>query len=463
MMRSVNIRWRLTLWYGGVLAIVLAAFGIATYVAMRYQLLERIDLGLQEELADVVSEVQRATDRPTLLSWLDRRFGRHAGFDFQVTGPAGERLFANERFATGRFPLPNKASLGPSPKIISEAIEGGRRYRIVTQTVEGPEGPVVVQIGRTLDAYDHELSELLIVLLTTGTIALGTALAGGYFMARRAIAPIDRMTIAANRIDARRLDQRLEIANRDDELGRLAQTLNHMLDRLQRSFSQMQQFTADASHELRTPLTVIRTEAEVALRKPPGEGETQELLGNVLEECQRLTWITDQLLTLSREDAGLAQPAREPVDLSKLVRDVAETMRPIAESKNQKLVISANGAAIMVGDPVRLRHVIYNLVDNAIKYTPPNGRLEIAVATLPRSVRLSIKDTGVGISPEHLPHVFERFYRVDKARNRVEGGAGLGLSIVQSIVQAHGGQVRIESQPGVGTHCTVQLPREEHA
>jgi heavy metal sensor kinase len=271
------------------------------------------------------------------------------------------------------------------------------------------------------------------------------------------------MTSAANKIDARGLDQRLEIANREDELGRLAQTLNHMLDRLQRSFSQMQQFTADASHELRTPLTVIRTEAEVGLQKPLSEGETEELLANILEECQRLTWITDQLLTLSREDAGIIQPSRERVDLSTLVRDVAETMRPIAEGRGQQLTVSGNGAAITSGDSVRLRHVIYNLVDNAIKYTPANGRVELAIQTLPNTVQLSVEDTGVGIAPEHLPHVFERFYRVDKSRSRAEGGAGLGLSIVQSIVQAHGGQVQIESQPGSGTRCTVQLPRENQS
>jgi signal transduction histidine kinase len=176
-----------------------------------------------------------------------------------------------------------------------------------------------------------------------------------------------------------------------------------------------------------------------------------------------LTWITDQLLTLSREDAGIVQPSRESLDLSILVRDVAETMRPIAEGRGQQLSVSANGAAITHGDPVRLRHVIYNLVDNAIKYTPANGKVELAIQTLSDTVRLSVQDTGVGIGQEHLPHVFERFYRVDKSRSRAEGGAGLGLSIVQSIVQAHGGQVEIESQPGVGTRCTVQLPREDQS
>jgi len=313
-------------------------------------------------------------------------------------------------------------------------------------------------VARSLTEYDHELLELLAALLIAGPLGLVLTVGGGYFLARRALSPVDRMTDAANKIDARQFNRRIEVVNPNDELGRLAQTLNRMLDRLENSFHEMQRFTADASHELRTPISVIRAEAEVALARPLREPEKQDLLGNVLEECQQLTWITDQLLTLCREDAGISHVPREPVDLAQMVSEVAETMRPLAEGKSQSLKTETNPPVVIRGDPIRLRHVIYNLLDNAIKYTPPHGTVKVAVTSMDHNVRLLVEDSGIGIPPEHLPHVFERFYRVDKARSRAEGGSGLGLSIVQSIVLAHKGTVEIVSQPDLGTRCVVQIP-----
>jgi heavy metal sensor kinase len=448
----------MTLWFGSALAVVLLAFGGLTYALMRHHLLEGVDAGLQEELSDVLSEVRRGTDRQSMLGWLDRRFARHEGFDFQVTTPSGERIFANLRLGERHLPVP--ASIGSGVDEISEtaAVPEVGRFRIVTRQVDGPGETLIIQVARSLDAFDHELAELLVAMFIAGPIALVLTTGCGYFLARRALAPVDRMTAAANEIDARRIERRLEVVNPDDEVGRLAQTLNGMLDRLERSFSEMRRFTADASHELRTPLAVIRNEAEVALGKSLNDAEKQELLGSILEECQDLTWITEQLLTLCREDAGVSQSPRERVDLAQLVKGVTETMRPLAESKGQNLTAATNGAIVVEADPVRLRHVIYNLVDNAIKYTPSQGHVNVSLTTQGNVARLVVDDTGIGIAPEHLPHVFERFYRVDKARSRAGGGAGLGLSIVQSIVATHGGSVDIVSRPGSGTKCVVEIP-----
>lgn len=458
-MDGLSIRWRLTLWYGGVLAAVLAIFGTAIYAVMRHQLLERIDDGLQEELADVVGEVTRATDRQSMLGWLDRRFGGHEGFDFQITDERGERVFSNPRLRQHCLSFSTFATPPEQPALDTQRVADLGRYRVVSRKVTGPGGPLLIQVARPLAAFDHELSELLAVLVTLGPLVVGLALMGGYLLARRALAPVDQMTTSARQIDARRLDERIAVPNPGDELGRLAGTLNDMLDRLERSFKEMQRFTADASHELRTPIAVIRAEAEVALRKPLADPEKQELLGSILEECHRLGWITEQLLALSREDAGIAQASREAVDLSQLAREVTETMRPLAEAKELQLRTLANGHSVVQGDPGRLRHVIYNLLDNAIKYTAERGSVEVTVTDADHVVRLAVADTGVGIPAEHLPHVFERFYRADKARTRAAGGTGLGLSIVQSIVTAHGGTVDVRSSPGSGTQFIVELPR----
>ncbi|MGE5195292.1 MAG: histidine kinase dimerization/phospho-acceptor domain-containing protein, partial [Deltaproteobacteria bacterium] len=352
-MRRLTIRWRLTLWFGGALAAVLLAFGALTYSIMRHHLLEGVDAGLHEELSDVLSEIQRAADRQTLLGWLERRFGRHEGFDFQVTTPAGERVFANLRLGERRLPIPPPEATDDSALYETFTVLQAGRYRIVTRQAAGPGGTLVVQVARSLEAFDHELAELLMALLVAGPVAFVLTTGGGYFLARRALLPVERMTAAANEIDAAKFHQRLEVVNPDDELGKLAGTLNGMLDRLERSFDEMRRFTADASHELRTPLAVIRNEAEVALGQPLNDLEKQELLGNILEECQRLTWITDQLLTLCRQDAGVSQFPRESVDFAELVKGVTDTMRPLAEARGQRLTTQTNGAVMVQGDPVR--------------------------------------------------------------------------------------------------------------
>lgn len=458
MMRGISVRWRMTIWYGGVLATMLLVFGVAIYFVMRQHLLDRIDTGLREELSDVLSEVTRANDRDEMLVWLDRRFARHEGFDFQITGADGERVFANLRMNERRLPIPQSATAGDAPTFSSIFESSESRYRIVTQQVDGPGAPLIVQVARSLQDFDHETSQLLATLLVAGPLTLLCAIGGGYFLARRALSPVDRMAAAATEIDARRLGRRLAVVNSDDEIGHLASTLNHMLDRLENSFQEMHRFTADASHELRTPISVIRSEAELALGKPLTESERQDLLGSILEECERLSWVTDQLLTLCREDAGITSMTREQVDLVQLVSGVVETMRPLAEGKNQKLTARTDGPAILEGDPVRLRHVVYNLLDNAIKYTPSGGEVSTTVTTVGQEIQLCVEDNGIGIPHEHVPHVFERFYRVDKSRSRAAGGTGLGLSIVQSIVAAHGGGVEVSSVPDRGTLFRIRIP-----
>jgi two-component system heavy metal sensor histidine kinase CusS len=279
-----------------------------------------------------------------------------------------------------------------------------------------------------------------------------------YLLARQALAPVELLHRQTARITADQLDRRLPIANPGDELGRLAQTINAMIARLERSFTEMRRFTADASHELRTPLTALRTEVEAALGKPAETTDHANLLGSILEECDRLTRLTEQLLALAREDARRIEEANQPLDLAALVRGAVETMRPLAEMKSLRLRQHGADTLPAHGDAARLRQVFYNLLDNAIKYTPENGEIEVRLERRGSEAIIVLRDTGLGIPAEHLPHVFERFYRVDKARSRAEGGTGLGLSIAHSIVSAHGGRIELDSAPGRGTVCTVTLP-----
>jgi heavy metal sensor kinase len=455
---ALSIRWRLTLWYGAMLAVVLAVFGTAIYFTHRHHALGRVDQGLHEELADVLSEVRPARDDRGLSEWLERRFAHHEGFDFQLSRPGGERFFVNQRLAKAGtdLPLPEESGLSGAPSYRDVPGEG-RRWRVVSVRVKGPSGPLTVQVARSLEAFDHESRELLFAVLLMGPLALLVAVGGGYFLARRALAPVEQIRRRTKEITAERLDRRLPVPNPGDELGRLAQTVNEMIARLERSFAEVRRFTADASHELRTPLTAIRTETEVGLRKLSFSPEQQQLLGSVLEECERLTRLTDQLLALAREDAGAAGKERQPVDLAALVARVAETMRPLAESGGVSLHVRLAPVSIS-GDEGRLRQVFYNLLDNAIKYTPQGGAVEVQVEAQGEAAVVTVRDTGEGIPPEHLPHVFDRFYRVDKARSREKGGTGLGLSIARSIVAAHDGHIELTSTSGNGTTCTVTLP-----
>jgi heavy metal sensor kinase len=456
-MRRLNIRWKLTLWYSVVLAAIMMAFACATWFTLRHDLLERIDQGLTEELADVLFEVRRARNEPALEEWLRRRFARHEGFDFQITRPAGERFFFSNRLAELTLPLPDSPPSASVPSYRIVQLSADRRWRIIFIEVEGPAGPLTVQIGRSLAAFDHESQELLLSFLLTGPLTLVVALGAGYFLARRALAPVEQITRTANAITADRLSQRIEVPNAGDELGALAETLNRMIERLERSFAEMRRFTADAAHELRTPLAVMRNEAEVALRCSRSADEYARALENLLEEANRLTQMAEQLLFLSRQDAGLHPAAQEEIDTADLVNDVTTTMQAVAQDRGIRLQLTGNTPCRLVGDARLLRRVLYNLLDNALKYTEPGGEVTVHAGVEDREWMLVVADTGVGIPSEHISHVFDRFYRVDTARAG-DGGAGLGLAICRSIVSSLEGTIRLESSIGRGTTVAVRLP-----
>jgi heavy metal sensor kinase len=455
----LSIRWRLTLWNTLGVAVVVAGFAAVVYGLLAHSLYGQVDRKLLGGFHELANDRRLESDPDGQMRHWAYELHEHAGVFAVVYGPGGEARLHTEGLPEAAVPPPPPSE--PGPRLRDADVPGLGRQRVLEGQFRlgGREAPVLLLAP--LEEADRELARLLAALGMAVPAALACAAGLGYLLARTALTPVERLRRSTREITADRLDRRLPVANPGDELGRLARTINEMIGRLERSFAEVRRFTADASHELRTPLAAIRTEAEVALGGSPLTPDQERLLGSILEECERLTRLTDQLLTLAREDAAAAPPARESVDLSALVAAVVENMRPLAEARELTLHLKDPGGVGVPGDGARLRQVFYNLLDNAIKYTPAGGTVEVRAEAGARAAVVTVRDTGIGIPPEHLPHVFERFYRVDRGRSRAEGGTGLGLSIARSIVAAHGGEIELASTPGQGTVCTVTLPGEK--
>jgi heavy metal sensor kinase len=453
----LSIRWRLTLWNTLALGILLLGFCVLVYGLMAHALYEQLDRALQAESRQLEQD-ERLQSEPEqrLRYWIDE-FKEHENFFCVVYDARGQVYLKTPEMADQSIPrLLEPGSETSTYRNQEVPILGRQRALSWRLKVDGTDY-TVLHLAPLKDV-DHELRQLLVVLCMAGSVMLGASAGLGYWLARKALKPMEQLHRQAAQITAEHLDRRLPVRNPRDELGRLAQTINGMIARLERSFGEIRRFTADASHELRTPLTAIRIEAEVALHKPMTLADHQVLLSSILEECARLTRLTDQLLELAREDVNAARPPLQPLDLAGLLAGVVETMRPLAEAKGIALRHDRFDPQRIHGAEARLRQVFYNLLDNAIKYTPEGGTVEVQLSCQEHNAVIRVSDTGVGIPPEHLPRVFDRFYRVDKARTRAEGGTGLGLSIAQSIVTAHGGTIKLTSTPGRGTTCIVTLP-----
>jgi heavy metal sensor kinase len=318
----------------------------------------------------------------------------------------------------------------------------------------------VLEIARPEREVRAALSQLIVLMAIAIPLLLLIAVVGGLFLAGRALDPIDRITRAAQSIGAEDLSRRLDLHPSPDEVGRLATTFDRMLDRLDRAFRRQQQFTADASHELRTPLALLTSQVDVALERPRRPAEYRQSLASIREDATRMGQLLSELLTLARADAGQESLSREPLALDLLVDDVVATLTPLAETRGAHLEHQpdASEPVMIAGHQTRLTQLVVNLVDNALKYTLAGGTVTVTVGQEGGQATLRVSDTGIGIAPEHLPHLFERFYRIDQARTRTAGGTGLGLALAEWIVHAHGGEIGVASQPGHGTVFTVRLP-----
>jgi signal transduction histidine kinase len=496
-MKQLSIRTRLTLWYTGLLAATVLVLGGVAYGLLMRGLWNDVD-GTLERVARAAAQAaaQTATEfvPPDMNELLRRYFGSSfADRFYQFLDPRGE--------VDPRLPRLRTNPLTISPQALKNATEGYGTFETMAYGAEYPlrvfTFPIVVrgqmvnvlQVGMSLEGLQRERQNFLWALATLTPLTLILAGGGGWLLANRVLRPVDRMTQAARRIETERLAERLEGAEVDDELGRLARTLNEMLARLEAGFAQVRRFSADASHELRTPLTILKGEIEVALRSAREPVEYQRVLESALEEVERMARLVDDLLMLSRADAGALRWDKEPVELDRLVEDIAKRGEILGRARGHQVAIQTLEPLITRGDEQRLRQLLLNLVDNAVKYTPPGGRVTLSLrraggepdgppAPIPGAVsngpidqspngplvewaEIAVSDTGVGIPPEALSRIFERFFRVDDARSREAGGTGLGLCIAKTIVEAHGGSIRVESAPGIGSTFTVRLPLRE--
>lgn len=314
-----------------------------------------------------------------------------------------------------------------------------------------------VVVGRTTAELEEVLNRLRNILVLTVLVAVTLAGGGGLFLANRALRPVDQITRTARKIEESDLSRRIEVHS-DDELGRLATTLNQMIARLEMAFTRQRQFTADASHELRTPLTVIQAESTLSLRKERQEIDYRRSLELISREVTHMSALLDKLLFLARSDSGKEQLNLEAVNLKELLTELASGTETLCQEKELQFKLGPLENLVVKGDKVKLKQLFFNLLDNAIRYTPSGGIVSISLVRKEENAVVAIRDSGIGISEEHIPHIFERFYRVDKARSRAEGGIGLGLSICQHIAKVHGGRIEIESRVRQGSTFSVFLP-----
>ena len=460
-----SIRARLTFWYSSLLTLTFLLLGGAGYGLLSYNLAHDMDTALSG-VARVLADQARRPGSASFPPDIDEVFRRFFGFSpwqryFDMITPPGRQELRPPSDA-GKIPLSPQARENAQKGLPTfETVEGPGRYpvRILTMpVVEGGRVVNLVQVGMSLEMTETTLRRFLLTMAALFPVGLLLAGGGGWLLARRALRPVDRIAETARRISAEHLAARLEDTGADDELNRLVGTLNDMLERLDASFHQVRQFSADASHELQTPLTILKGEIEVALRSPRTADEYRAVLTSALEEIDRLTRLVDGLLLLARADAGVLRMDRRPVDLTKLVEDVCGQAKVLADARGVVLRPEGMEPLTISGDYDRLRRMLLNLVDNGLKYTPSGGRVGISLRREGPWAALRVADTGIGLSPEEQKKIFERFYRSPEAKSRGEGGAGLGLCIARSIVEAHGGIIRIESAPGQGSAFTVLLP-----
>ena len=478
-----SLRFKLTLWYVLILGILLISFSTFLYFTLSKSLQRDVDNKLRS-LAELVSSESSSPLSKFGFGNIDQALEtsmnlKPIGKFIQVLDESGNIGRKSENLKNVQLPISLNALKNASKGSITFETNrsiGNTPLRIITfPVVENNHVTKIVQIASSLEEVEDALNTLFIILIITVPLALMVASLGGQFLAHKALKPVDDITQTARMITSQNLNQRITPPKVKDEISRLIETFNGMISRLDQSFRQINQFSSDASHELKTPLTILKGEAEVMLRKERTQQEYQQTLKSNLEEINRMSQIVEDLLLLSKADTGEIKLNKEDINLSEILTGVVAQMDMIARSKRLHLSASSNHQDIYIfGDALRIRELFINLIENGIKYTEEGGSIHItlqkeyppwvrnqsdrAEKEREKFAKIIVSDTGIGISKEDQEKVFNRFFRVDKARSREQGGSGLGLSICKWIVEAHQGEIKVESELEKGSSFIVKLP-----
>ncbi len=461
---ALPIRLRLTLWYVVLLALILVAAGVFLVIRLRTDLTRALDHTLRNSTTEIAADFTPAVGQ-TETEFRDVTDASLAGLPrdasaAQLVSPDGHVSVNAGNGLGARAMLPNDtvAAAAAGTTIVRTAVLQGTDYRVyaVPFAMGGQSNALVVATSlEEVETATHRLILLLGILIPFG-IAL--AAIGGWWLAGKALRPVAQMTDEAGAIGAARPGDRIEVPTTMDELGRLAVTLNAMLDRIQASVDQQRAFVSNASHELRTPLAIMRAEIDVSLAAPGLSTEAYETLTSAREETDRMRAIVEDLLLLARMDEGALDLACEPVELRALTSDALQGIAPLAVGRRIQLSMPEGGPVTALGDVARIQQVVRNLLENAIKYSPPGGTVTVTVRGEREQAVLVVANTGRGIPADAVPRIFDRFYRSDQSRNREAGGSGLGLAIVRELVEAQGGRVWANSELGSGTEIGCSLP-----
>jgi heavy metal sensor kinase len=467
-----SLGFRLVTWYASVLTLVFVLLGVLTLIYLRHYLEANLldsQARRAQQIADTLLARLDRTGESALAQEVEELYSPAANERFiRITRGDGRVLYASGKPTDNTFDPSRVPVLRPESPIEhyrKESVPGGALL-IATLKYRPPKGsrasagpPYIVEVGASAERTETTLRQVLLMLAVGLPVTVSIAVAGGFALVRRALKPVERIAHDAEAITQHNLSQRLPVMQTGDELERLSLSLNHMIGRLEDAIQSSKRFVADASHELRTPLTVLRGELEGLALDEQLKLRTRESLGSMLEEVDRLAEIVEGLLALSRLDAGEGQAESVRFDLFELAAITADQMGLLAEDKNITIIREGEPEITVEGDRARLKQVVVNLLDNAIKYTPDGGSVRLRITREDGHAVLDVVDSGVGIPPEALPHVFKRFYRVDNARSRGQGGAGLGLSIVKSICAAHRVTVEVDSLPGRGSRFRLKFPQ----
>ncbi len=478
-----SLRFKLTLWYVLILGILLTSFSSFLYFTLSKSLYRDVDNKLRS-LAEIIASESSSPLSKFSFGTIDQALEasmnlKPIGKFIQVLDESGNIGRKSDNLKNVQLPISLNALKNASKGLITFETTrtiGNTPLRIMTfPVVENSHVTKIVQIASSLEGVEDALNKLFLILIISVPSTLILASLGGQFLAHKALKPVDNITQTARVITSQNLNQRINPPKVKDEISRLIETFNEMISRLDQSFRQMKQFSSDASHELKTPLTILKGEVEVMLRKERSSHEYQQTLRSNLEEINRMSQIVEDLLTLSKADTGEIKLNKEEISLTEILNEVVGQMDRLAESKKLHLSAPNHHQDIhLLGDALRLRELFINLIENGIKYTEEGGSIRIILekeypytvtdqsdrleTTKGEFVKIIVSDTGIGIAEEDQERIFNRFFRVDKARSREQGGSGLGLSICKWIVEAHKGEIKVESELGKGSSFTVRLP-----